>query len=151
MIIAIGAAGALVGIVQFAMLGYNDLDQRPRALLGHYMTYSGVLMLVTCAAVARLLFVPATGVWPAVAVPALLVGARRHATRATRGSARSLAVGVLLAMRNWKLVARRAGRWPCSRSRSRPASVSDRVQSMFDLERPDQPRPHRDVEDRRAT
>ena len=45
-IIAIGAAGALVGIVQFAMFGYNDLNHRPTGMLGHWMTYSGVLMLV---------------------------------------------------------------------------------------------------------
>ena len=41
--------------------------------LSHYMTYSGLIMLVLAAAVARLLFYPAQRIWPAVAVPALAV------------------------------------------------------------------------------
>jgi hypothetical protein len=56
-IIAIGAAGALVGIFQFAILGKGGtLGDRLMGPLGHWMTYSGVLMLTTCAAVARLTF-----------------------------------------------------------------------------------------------
>ena len=86
-IIALGAAGALVGIVQYAALGYDDLDHRPHGLLGHYMTYSGVLMLVLCAAAARLVFRGREWIWPAVAVPALLV-ALVVTSRATPGSAR---------------------------------------------------------------
>jgi putative inorganic carbon (HCO3(-)) transporter len=102
-IIAIGAAGALVGIVQFAMLGYNNLDNRPVGPLGHWMTYSGVLMLVICTAVARLIFHPAPVAWPMIAVPALLVALVVTNTRnAWIGTL--LAVSVLLAIRNWKLV-----------------------------------------------
>jgi O-antigen ligase len=71
-ILAVGAAGALYGIVQFAVFGYDDLSNRPSGRLSHYMTYSGVLMLVTCAAAARLLFFPQRIIWPAIAVPALL-------------------------------------------------------------------------------
>jgi O-antigen ligase len=80
-ILALGAAGALVGIVQFAMLGYDNLDKRPEGLLSHYMTYSGVLMLVTGAAAARLLFYPQQIIWPAIAVPALLVALAVTLTR----------------------------------------------------------------------
>ncbi len=102
-IIAIGAAGALVGIVQYAMFGYNHLNQRPVGLLSHYMTYSGVLMLVTCAAVARLLFHPKDWVWPAVAVPALLAALAVTLSRSAYvGTA--LAVMCLVALRNWKLL-----------------------------------------------
>ena len=102
-IIAIGAAGALVGIVQFAMFGYNDLDHRPVGTLGHWMTYSGVLMLVACAAIARLVFNPAPVAWPMIAVPALLVALVVSNTRnAWIGT--FLAVSVLLMIRNWKLV-----------------------------------------------
>jgi O-antigen ligase len=72
-VLALGAAGALVGIVEFAMLGYSDLENRPMGLLSHYMTYAGVLMLVSATAAARLLFDRGLKVWPAVAVPALLV------------------------------------------------------------------------------
>ena len=102
-IIAIGSIGALVGIVQFAMLGYTDLSNRPRGVLALYMTFSGVLMLVTCAAIARLLFSPIRKAWPAIAVPALLVALLVTNTRnAWIGT--FLAVSVLLAIKNWRLV-----------------------------------------------
>jgi O-antigen ligase len=101
-IIAVGAAGALIGIVQWAMLGYDTLDRRPEGPLSHYMTYSGVLMLVTCAAVARLVFHQREWIWPAIAVPALLVALRSTLTRnAWLGGAAG--VTALLALRNWKL------------------------------------------------
>lgn len=102
-IIAIGALGALVGIVQFAMFGYNNLDKRPIGALGHWMTYSGVLMLVTCAAVARLIFTPIRKAWPSVAVPALLVALLVTNTRNAWIGA-LLAISILLAIKNWKLV-----------------------------------------------
>ena len=102
-IIAMGAAGALVGIVQFAMLGRNDLDHRPMGLLNHWMTYSGVLMLVTCAAVARLILSPSRSAWPLVAVPALLVALVVTNTRNAWIGA-FLGASTLLAIRNWKLI-----------------------------------------------
>ena len=102
-IIAIGSAGALVGIVQFAMFGYNNLDNRPVGPLGHWMTFSGVLMLVTCAAVARLLFFPRTVIWPAVALPALFVALVVTNTRNAWIGA-FLAVMCLAGFRNWKLI-----------------------------------------------
>lgn len=102
-VIAIGAAGALVGIVQFAMFGYDNLDNRPVGALSHWMTYSGVLMLVTCAAVARLVFHPQPAAWPMIAVPALVVALVVTYTRnAWIGT--FLGVAVLLAIRNWKLL-----------------------------------------------
>src|SRR5688572_15810586 len=42
-IITVGALSALYGIFQFGVLQYDNLGQRPRGALGHYMTYSGVL------------------------------------------------------------------------------------------------------------
>lgn len=102
-IIAIGSAAALWGIVQFAMFGYNNLDNRPVGPLSHWMTFSGVLMLVTCTAVARLLFHPRPKAWPMIAVPALLVALVVTNTRnAWIGT--FLAVSLLLVIRNWKLV-----------------------------------------------
>lgn len=71
-IITVGAVSALVGIFQFGVLQYDNLGQRPRGALGHYMTYSGVLMLVTCAAAARILFTR-DRLWPSLMMPALLV------------------------------------------------------------------------------
>ena len=85
-VIAIGSAAALWGIVQFAMLGYDNLNMRPRGLLNQYMTFSGVLMLVTCAAVARLVFGSVRSPWPLVAVPALLVALIATYTRNAWGN-----------------------------------------------------------------
>ena len=39
-----------------AILHYDNLGQRPQGTLGHYMTYSGLLMLVIGVALARVLF-----------------------------------------------------------------------------------------------
>ncbi len=101
-IIALGAAGALIGIVEYAALGFDQMNNRPRGTLGHYMTYSGVLMLVVCAAAARLIQVGKQWIWPAIAVPALLVALvvteSRNAWVGTM-----VAIGVLLAIRNAKL------------------------------------------------
>jgi O-antigen ligase len=102
-IIAIGAAGAVVGIFQFAILHKGDLDNRLKGLLGHWMTFSGVLMLTTCAAVARITFTRMRSPWPLIAVPALLVALIVTNTRnAWIGT--FLAVCTLLGIKNWKLV-----------------------------------------------
>jgi O-antigen ligase len=102
-IIALGAAGALVGIVEYAALGFDDINHRPRGTLGHYMTYSGLLMLVVCAAAARLIYYKKEWIWPAIAVPALLVALIVTESRnAWLGTA--VAVSALLAVRNAKLV-----------------------------------------------
>jgi O-antigen ligase len=103
LIVALGAAGALVGIVEYALLGFDTENHRPMGLLSHYMTYSGVVMLVLCAAVARLIFHRAPRVWPGIAIPALIVAlAVTLARNAWIGAV--LAVSVLLALRNWRLV-----------------------------------------------
>jgi O-antigen ligase len=102
-LVALGAASALVGIVQYAALGYDDINHRPHGTLGHYMTYSGILMLVTCCAAARLIYVQREWIWPAIAVPALLVALVFTESRnAWVGTA--LAVGALAAIRNVKLL-----------------------------------------------
>jgi O-antigen ligase len=102
-IIALGAAGALVGIVEYAALGFNDINHRPRGTLGHYMTYSGLIMLVTCAAAARLIYYKKEWIWPAIAVPALLAALVLTESRnAWVGTA--IAVTALLAVRSIKLV-----------------------------------------------
>ena len=64
-IITVGALSALYGIFQFGVLQYDNLGRRPHGTLNHYMTYSGVLMLVTCAAAARILFTRER-IWPAL-------------------------------------------------------------------------------------
>jgi len=102
-IIALGAASAVVGILQSGVFGYNTLDTRPVGPLSHWMTFSGVLMLATGAAVARLLFVTSNRTWPAIAVPALLAALVLSLTRnAYLGTA--AAVCVLMVVRNWRLL-----------------------------------------------
>ena len=54
-LVSIGAASAAFGIIQYGVLHYDNLGQRPDGALTHYMTYSGILMLVVCAAAARLI------------------------------------------------------------------------------------------------
>jgi len=90
-IITVGAASAILGIVQYGMFNYDHLGQRPQGTLGHYMTYSGLLVLVICAAVARLLFDVRHGTWAAIVMPALAVAIALTFTR-------SAWVGVVLAV-----------------------------------------------------
>jgi O-antigen ligase len=102
-VIALGSAAALYGILQSYLGERNSLDLRPIGPLGHWMTYSGVIMLVTCAALARLIFFTREWVWPAIAVPALAAALVLSLTRnAWLGAA--AAVVVLLAVRNWRLL-----------------------------------------------
>jgi O-antigen ligase len=102
-ILALGAAGAMVGIVEYALLGHDTANNRPMGFLSHYMTYSGVLMLASCAAVARLLFYTERRIWPGVAVPALLVALALTMTiNAYVGTA--AAITTLLAFRNVRLL-----------------------------------------------
>ena len=63
-IIAVGAASALVGLFQYGFLHFDNLGRRPQGALTHYMTYSGALMLVACVAAARLLFGTRDRIWP---------------------------------------------------------------------------------------
>jgi hypothetical protein len=65
LIITVGAASAAFGLIQYGILHYDNLGQRPEGAMGHYMTYSGALMLVVTAAVARILFDTRDRVWPA--------------------------------------------------------------------------------------
>src|ERR1700674_4360388 len=71
-IISVGAISAAVGIVQYGVLHFDSLHRRPQGSLGHYMTYSGLLMLVACAACARILFTR-DRIWPMLMLPALFV------------------------------------------------------------------------------
>lgn len=133
-IIALGAASALVGIVQYAALGYDDINHRPKGTLGHYMTYSGLLMLVACSAAARLVFHEKEWIWPAIAVPALLVALLFTESRnAWVGTA--LAISVLIAIRNARLLVV----VPVAAALfyvAAPANVQHRMFSVFDLNDP---------------
>lgn len=90
-ILTVGAASALIGIVQYGILNFDNLGRRPQGTLSHWMTYSGTLMLVICAAVARLLHGRHMRLWAAFIMPALIVSL---ILTQTRGAWIGLAVGV---------------------------------------------------------
>jgi hypothetical protein len=103
-VVTVGAASAAVGIVQYGMLQYDNLGQRPEGTLSHYMTYSGLLMLVICAAVARLVFGWRDRTWPALVMPALVVALSLTLGRAAWVGT-CIAVGLLLVLRDLRLTA----------------------------------------------
>ena len=103
-IISVGAAVAIIGVLQYTVLHYDNLGQRPQGTLGHYMTYSGVLMLVICVAAARLVFGSRDRIWPALVMPALVVALSLTFTRNAWIGA-CTAVGLLFVMKDFRLTA----------------------------------------------
>ena len=101
-ILSVGAASAVFGIIQYGVLHYDNLGQRPQGALTHYMTYSGVLMLVICAASARLIFGARDRIWPALVMPALVVALALTFTRNAWIGA-CVAAGVLFILKDFRL------------------------------------------------
>jgi O-antigen ligase len=116
------------------MLHFDSLGQRPRGTLGHYMTYSGTLMLVIGAAAARLVFGGRDRTWPALVMPALVVALSLTLTRSAWVGA-CVAVGVLFILKDLRLL----GLLPVVAAllfAFAPDSVTNRMVSMFDLRDP---------------
>ncbi len=103
-IITVGALSAVLGVVQYGVLGYDNLARRVQGSLGHWMTYSGLLLLVTSAASARLIFGRKDRVWPALIMPALIVAIVVTFTRSVWVGT-FVAVTVLLALKDVRLAA----------------------------------------------
>ena len=103
-VVTVGAASAAIGILQYGIFQYDNLGQRPRGTLGHYMTYSGLLMLVICTASARVLFETKERLWPALVMPALLVAVAVTFTRSAWVGA-CTAVALLCLLKDFRLVA----------------------------------------------
>ena len=103
-IITIGAISATIGIVQFGILKWDDLGQRPRGSLGLYMTYSGHLMLVACTAAARILFRNNDRVWASLVMPALIVALAVTLSRNAWVGA-CVGIGFLFVIRDKRLLA----------------------------------------------
>ena len=102
-IITVGALSATFGIIQYLLLNYDHLGRRPQGTLGLYMTYSGLLMLVTCAAVSRVMFGAHHRVWAALVLPALVLALALTFTRSAWVGA-CVGVGVLFLMRDFRLL-----------------------------------------------
>ena len=131
-LVTVGAASAAYGIIQYGILHYDSLQRRPDGALSHYMTYSGTLMLVICAAVARLVFGSRDRIWSALVMPALIVAlAVSLARNAWVGAC--VAVGLLLVLKDLRLTAL----LPIAIAvifALAPDSVTNRILTMFDAE-----------------
>jgi O-antigen ligase len=133
-IVSVGAASAAFGIIQYGMLHYDNLGQRPQGALTHYMTYSGLLMLVICAAVARVVFGARERVWPALVMPALVVALALTFTRSA-WIGTCAAVGLLLVMKDFRLTAVLPVVIALLFAFA-PDGITDRMVSVFDLQDP---------------
>jgi O-antigen ligase len=133
-IVSFAAAAAAVGIFQFGILHYDNLGQRPQGTLGHYMTYSGLLMLVIGTALARILFGERDRLWAALVVPALAVAIPLTFSRSAEVGA-CAAVALLFLLKDKRLLAI----LPVVALiffAVAPARVTDRFESIFNLKNP---------------
>jgi O-antigen ligase len=102
-IVSAGAVSAAYGILQYSILQY-DISHRARGTLGHYMTYSGLVMLVLGAALARILFGARDRLWAALVMPALAVAVSVTFTRNTVVGA-CVAAALLFSLKDFRLFA----------------------------------------------
>jgi O-antigen ligase len=133
-IITIGAVSATAGIIQYLILNYNDLGRRPHGALGMYMTYSGLLMLVACAAVSRIMFAKHHRAWAAVVLPALLIALVFTFTRSAWVGA-CVGIGLLFLLRDFRLM----GLLPVALAAFlalAPSALTNRLYSTFSLKDP---------------
>ncbi|MDP6580262.1 MAG: O-antigen ligase family protein [Vicinamibacterales bacterium] len=133
-VITVGAASAVFGVVQYGILEYDNLGQRPRGTMGHYMTYSGLLVLVIALAGGRLMFDTRDRIWSALVMPALLVALALTFTRSAWVGA-SAALGLLFVMKDLRLMAV----LPVLAAlfiAFAPPQLTDRMYSAFDLQDP---------------
>jgi O-antigen ligase len=128
--VSVGGASAAFGIFQYGLLHYDYLGQRPQGALGHYMTYSGLLMLVASAAVARILFGRTERLWAALVMPALAIALALTLSRSAWVGV-CAATAVLLALKDFRLLAVLPVLAAITFAAA-PATVSHRFASMFD-------------------
>ena len=131
-IITAGAIHAVYGIVQYGILNYDNVAQRVQGVLSHYMTYSGVIMLVACTAAARVMFRRQDRTWAALVMPALLVALALTLSRNAWVGA-CAGIGALFLLRDFRLVALlpvAVGLFIAVA----PTPVTERLYSMFRIE-----------------
>jgi O-antigen ligase len=116
------------------MLHYDSLRLRPQGALTHYMTYSGVIMLVICAATARLVFGSRDRVWPALVMPALVVALALTLSRNAWVGA-CVAIGLLLVLKDLRLSAVLPVIVAVLFAIA-PDGITSRMMSMFDVQDP---------------
>ncbi len=103
-VVSCAGVSAVYGIVQYGILHYDQLSQRPQGSLGHYMTYSGLLMLVLGVAIARVLFLSYGRMWAALVMPALAVAIALTSTRSAEVGV-CVAAALLFALKDFRLFA----------------------------------------------
>ncbi|HEV3141373.1 MAG TPA: O-antigen ligase family protein, partial [Vicinamibacterales bacterium] len=133
-IITCAAISAAFGIFQYGIFHYDWLGQRPRGFLGHYMTFSGMLMIAIAMAVARLLFSKSGRTWAALVMPALAFAVALTFTRSAEVGV-CAAVALLFALRDYRLFAV----LPVVAAvffALAPSTVQQRFVSMFDAKDP---------------
>jgi O-antigen ligase len=133
-IITVGALAAAYGIIQYGMLHFDSLRLRPRGTMGHYMTYSGTLMLVIGVAAARIVFGVRDRVWPALVMPALIVALTLTFTRSAWVGV-CVGVSLLFILKDFRLT----GLIPVIIAllfALAPDRITDRIMSVFDLRDP---------------
>ena len=133
-IVSVGAASAAYGIIQYGLLHYDNLGRRPEGAMSHYMTYSGLLMLVICAAASRLIFGRRGRTWPALVMPALIVALALTLGRSAWVGA-SVAVALLLALKDLRLTIL-LPIFIAILFAIAPGMVTKRVMSIFDVQEP---------------
>ena len=94
----------MLGIIQYVIQGYDNLGRRPQGMLGLNMTYSGLVMLVVCAAFARIMFATHNRAWAALVMPALLIALAFTFTRSAWIGA-CCGVALLFVLRDFRLLA----------------------------------------------
>jgi putative inorganic carbon (HCO3(-)) transporter len=126
-----GAFSAVIALGQYAFLHHDLLAQRVRGTLGHYMTFSGLMMLVLNVALARVLFITRSRMWPALVMPIVALVLALGFTRSAWVGV-TCAVAVLLTMRDVRLIAA----LPVAAAvvfGIAPAPVQQRFYSIFNL------------------
>jgi O-antigen ligase len=132
--ITAGALSAVYGIVQYGIFNFDTLGQRVQGTLGHYMTYSGLMMLVACIAAARLMFRSEDRLWAALIMPAVLVALTLTLSRNAWVGA-CAGISLLFILRDFRLVAL----VPVAAAlflALAPAQLADRLISTFRLSDP---------------
>jgi O-antigen ligase len=133
-VLTCAAVSAVFGIVQYGILHYDNLGQRPQGTLGHWMTFSGLLMLVIGVAVARVLFGRSDRTWAALVLPALGVAVALTFTRSAAVGA-CAAVALLFSLKDFRLFAI----LPILAAifiAIAPGQIAKRYQSMFNMNDP---------------
>jgi O-antigen ligase len=103
-ILTCAAVSAAYGIFQYAILRYDHLGMRPRGTLGHWMTYSGLLMMVIAIALARILFGRNERTWSALVLPALGAAVALTFTRSAEVGV-CAATALLFSLKDFRLFA----------------------------------------------